>query len=458
MEDHNHWLASHIEDVTQMLDGKVEYDIGEVLTEMTEKAIVLKMPVEDVKSDIIDRYFDEHMTNHAPLRHLSELSTKERNVKLICKITSVNPKEVKVKGETKQIFYGLLADQTGTLPFTAWHDFGLAKGDVVQIMNAYTTEWQNDPQINLGDKSKVMKSSEDIEVSWKPLNDSIAKNNGSCKSYKVIDFQDGLSNIAVEVRVLSIETREVNVKGTKKTIFNGMIADGSGKSRFTAWADIGLHQNDAVKMSGGYIKSWRGLPDFQVDERTVIEKLDDESLPPLAELEVDRELSISEVTKLGGSTGAAVDGIVLDIKKGSGLIYRCPECKRVLQKNMCMVHGKQDGVVDLRVKATLDDGTGTMSVVIDKNGTEKIVGKSVQECEAVVFKTRNFELINDELFKALIAQPVRVHGNVITDDYGLMMICNDVELVKIDVKTEAAKLLDSIASESEGGYSYASHT
>jgi replication factor A1 len=351
-----------------------------------------------------------------------------------------------------------LADKTGTLPFTAWRDFGLKNGDVIQITNAYTSEWQNDPQVNLGDKTKVAKSNEELEVSWKPLNSSVSKNNGSCKNYNVIEFTDGLSNIAVKVRILSLESREVNVNGSKKTIYNGIVADESGKSRFTAWTDLGLDQNDTVKLSGGYIKSWRGLPDLQLDERTEVEKLAGDSLPSLEELQAGRELSISEVTKLGGVTGAAVRGVVLDIKKGSGLIYRCPECKRVLQKNMCMVHGKQEGVVDLRVKATLDDGTGTLSVVIDKSGTEKIVGKSVEECEELVFKTRNFELINDELFKTLIAQPVRVHGNVITDDYGLMMICNDVELVKIDVKSEAAKLLESLASESDGGYSYAGYT
>jgi replication factor A1 len=397
------------------------------------------------------------MAKHAPLRVLSELSPKEWNVKLLCKITSVNPKEVKVKGETKKIFYGLLADQTGTLPFTAWHDFGLNNGDVVQVLNAYTNEWQGDPQVNLGDRSKVIKSKEDIKVSWKPLNCSLSKNNGSCKTYKIIDFQDGLSNIAVKVRVLSIDSREVNVNGSKKIIYNGIVADESGKCRFTAWTDLGLKQNDVVKMSGGYIKTWRGLPDLQLDERVNTEKLDDDALPSSSELEVDRELSISDITKLGGAVSVAVHGVVLDIKKGSGLIYRCPECKRVLQKNMCMVHGKQEGIVDLRVKATLDDGTGTMSVVIDKNGTEKILNKTVKECEGLVFKTRNFELINDELIKILIAQPVIVHGNVITDDYGLMMICNNVDTIKVDIKTEAAKILNSLASEGDGGYSYAGY-
>ena len=81
-----------------------------------------------------------------------------------------------------------------------------------------------------------------------------------------------------------------------------------------------------------------------------------------------------------------------------------------------------------------------MSAVIDKNATEKILDKSLVECETLIAKTRNPDIINDELIKILIAQPIRVYGNVISDDYGLMMICNDAELIKIDLKIEAAKL------------------
>jgi replication factor A1 len=187
-----------------------------------------------------------------------------------------------------------------------------------------------------------------------------------------------------------------------------------------------------------------------------INKLSDDKLPLLADLASDRKLMINELSELGGVTGAAVEGMVLDIKKGSGLIYRCSECKRVLQKNMCMVHGKQEGVPDLRIKAVIDDGTGTLSTVIAKEVTEKILERSLEDCESLIYKTRNLEIINEELINKLIAQPVRVHGNIIIDDYGLMMICNDAELIEIDVKTEATKLLESLASE--GGYSYASNT
>ena len=38
-----------------------------------------------------------------------------------------------MKGEPRTIFYGILADESGSIPFTAWHDFNIEKGDVVEI-------------------------------------------------------------------------------------------------------------------------------------------------------------------------------------------------------------------------------------------------------------------------------------------------------------------------------------
>ena len=40
---------------------------------------------------------------------------------------------------------------------------------------------------------------------------------------------------------------------------------------------------------------------------------------------------------------------MIDIQTGSGLIKRCPECKRALVKGACAEHGKVKGEYDLRI-------------------------------------------------------------------------------------------------------------
>jgi hypothetical protein len=44
----------------------------------------------------------------------------------------------------------------------------------------------------------------------------------------------------------------------------------------------------------------------------------------------------------------------------------------------------------------------------------------------------------------LIAQPVEVRGNVTKDEFGIMMIVNSADMLKIDVEKEAREMLDDL--------------
>ena len=128
-----------------------------------------------------------------------------------------------------------------------------------------------------------------------------------------------------------------------------MLADQSGKIAFTAWSDFNLKEGEVIRISGAYIRSWRGVPKINFDERMELERLSDDYLPTIDELNSEMVTQIDRILEIGGGMDVAVEGFILDIKDGSGLIARCPECKRVLRDGECMVHGTQDGVADLRV-------------------------------------------------------------------------------------------------------------
>jgi replication factor A1 len=53
-----------------------------------------------------------------------------------------------------------------------------------------------------------------------------------------------------------------------------------------------------------------------------------------------------------------MEGALVDIKDGSGLIKRCPDedCTRVIRNGRCSEHGDVSGEFDLRIKGVLDDG------------------------------------------------------------------------------------------------------
>ncbi len=440
-------LSRHVDDVLRAVGNKAGRD--EIEKEL-ENYLNKKVPVEVAKQGIVKKYGGNVRELRVGVRKtLEELNSGEKNVDILCRVVSVNKrnvtvdkqektflhskecKSIPVDKQEKTIFYGILGDQTGTKPFTAWDDFNLNKNDVTMIHNAYTTEYQGIIQVNLGKGASVTKESQDRVP-------SVEYKGATIKECTIADFREGLRNISVEVKIVSVQERKINVKGMEKEIYSGVLGDETGKARFTAWHDFGLKENDTIKITGGYIKTNRGRPELNFDEKARVEKIE-------KEINVtDRRVSISELTKIGGGLGIVIDGVILDVKNGSGLIFRCPECKRSLQKGVCVIHGKVEGVPDLRTKAVVDDGTGALSILFGRGVTEKILGKNLEECKKTAQEKMSTETITDELTDKLLTKNLEIRGYTLKDDYDLTLIASDAVLLKKNVKEEAKKMLEEL--------------
>jgi replication factor A1 len=116
----------------------------------------------------------------------------------------------------------------------------------------------------------------------------------------------------------------------------------------------------------------------------------------------------------------------------------------VLQKGVCRIHGEVDGGADLRVKAVLDDGSGALTAIIGRKITESLLGKDVEECKEMAKEALDQEVIKDELNNLLIATPIRITGDATIDDFGIMLIAKNAEMMKTDVQKEARTLLEEM--------------
>ncbi|MGB2826428.1 MAG: replication factor A, partial [Thermoplasmata archaeon] len=150
---------------------------------------------------------------------------------------------------------------------------------------------------------------------------------------------------------------------------------------------------------------------------------------------------LSDVAGRGGAAGVSVRGTMIEVRDGSGLIMRCPECKRALQKGTCKIHGQVEGYPDLRIKAVIDDGTGSVSAVFGRELTEKLMGFSLEDCMEKARQAMSSDGIKDSMEDSLLFRTIDASGNVTADTYGLSMITKEAELKVPEARQEIERLL-----------------
>ena len=118
-------LTSHIEDIKKSLNTELEHVNQKELEKELKKFLEYGVPIEQAKKTIIKKFGGEIIFNNqsnAERTLISKLQPNDQNVNLLCRVITINPKEILVKGENRKIFYGILGDESGTIPFTAWNN------------------------------------------------------------------------------------------------------------------------------------------------------------------------------------------------------------------------------------------------------------------------------------------------------------------------------------------------
>ena len=423
-------LTSHIEDIKKSLNSELEQVDQNELEKELKKFLEYGVPIEQAKKTIIKKFGGETIFNNQSNTDrtlISKLQSNDQNVNLLCRVISINPKDILVKGENRKIFFGILGDESGTISFTAWNNIDIEKEDVIEISNAYTREWQGNIQLNFGDRVNIEKTDKNKlpPEAFKP------------KKVKVNELKSGIGSVDITVLILEINERVVNVNGENKTVFSGIIGDETGKAQFTSWFDFKIKKGLTYQITGGYIKSWRGIPQLTFDENSTVKKLSKDIITEDAI--ITKKLQIHDLINKKGAIDIKIEGTLIEIKDGSGIITRCSKCNRALRDNECTIHGKIEGKTDLRIKSIVDDGTGAINIILNKDLSEKILDKKFQDYE----KISQEDAIND-ITKKLFAQRVLVSGNALSDDYGTTLIAKDIDIIKIDIKQKSEKILQDL--------------
>lgn len=429
--------APHLEELVRALGEKVgsEVTVEELEAELG-RYLEYGVPPEQARG-IILRKFGINPPRSAPSsarKTLAELGPDEKFANLLVRLVSINPKEIAVRGEKRQIQYGILGDESRTRPFTSWRILELSKGDVVRVTGAYTKTYNDEVQVNFGDRVQIEKV--DAELLPPPPEGRI-----SSGVLRVAELRPGDSNVDVTGRVLTVAPKEVTVQGAAKTVWSGTLGDASGKVSFNSWHDFGLKEGDVVRIRGAYVKGWRGTSQLTFDEKATVEAAAEAVIPTAAEIDHQGPVPLSALYTGGGQLDVVVEATLLEIRPGSGLVMRCPDCRRVLQKSLCRLHGKVEGRSDLRLKAILDDGTAAVNAVFGKELTEALLGKSMEECTRMAQDAMTTDVVETEAKSKLLARTLRVRGNVLVDEYGPMLLAKEAAPVHRDLAAAAEALL-----------------
>jgi len=418
-------IQSYIDDVFELISEQPDNTVTRKdLEQEFQKFMEYGVPLAHAKQTLLKKYTDAPSIPTSTERILiDDLETNQYNVTLLGRILSINPKEITARGETKTIFYGLLGDESGTINFTAWHDFKLKKGDVIYIANAYTKEWQGTPQLNFGEKARVeIKKETDVTVIQQEP-----------QEYPVKDFRAGLGAVIATVQIMELNKRIVNVSGTEKTVFSGILADETGKAQFTAWHDFNLAEGDVIKITGGYIKSWKGIPQFTFDEKATVKKLQKKTL--VTNEDTTQTFLLHELVEKRGALDVRVSGTIIDIREGSGQVQRCPTCNRVLFNGECSIHGAVEGIDDLRLKLVIDDGTGTVNCTLGRQATEHLLQITMEQ-----WKQKDTE----NLIKTLYGHRLICRGNALGDQFGTTLIAREAQFNDYNVVQQSDQLLQEL--------------
>ena len=331
---------------------------------------------------------------------------------------------------------GRIADDSGAIGFLSWEPFEHEIGSLLKIENAQIRVFRDTPEINIGGSSK-------IEI-FHDSNFASAEDLVARSVSRIEDLRDGSRDVEIVLEIQKMIKRDFQGRdGEAKSVWSGDVADPTGKCRCSIWSEPPFDFESTpvvVRLKGVRVRAWQGIPDITVDNESQIEVLaaapwgDDVDL---ANNVVDVELS--DLSSGASRVGISTTGNVISIREDSGIIKRCPECRRVLRDGECATHGAQEGETDVRLRVVLDDGKSTISLIINKSASESLIGMKQDKISSHIVENGTMSFVQ-ELRDLLLGKKLKASGRTIVDEQGAMLLSDDVELVEVDSVLAAAEL------------------
>jgi len=264
---------------------------------------------------------------------------------------------------------------------------------------------------------------------------------------KISNLISGMKNIQTVGRITRIDSvKEFKTEKASGKLCSVYIGDDTGIIRIVLWNDEidklnGIEKGDVVRVSG-YIRDNFGNPEIRISKNGAIEKIEDRNIPSVDDIENkfatkthERVYNPSSIGELEQGANAKLRACIVQIFSTNPFFFTCPDCG-VRVKDKCNVHNKREP--NLVLSGVIDDGTGSIRVVLFRNSAEKLIGMSTDEAWKQLELSRN---INDITKKIQLGKDFIFNGyvkrNTLFDR--IEFIVNEIE--NVDNRKEIEKLI-----------------
>ena len=353
---------------------------------------------------------------------------------VVARVISTRPMTVNKKdgSGTIDMVKGRLADDSGTIGFACFGSFEHPVGTLLKIEGAAIRRFRNTPELNIGDRTKV-----EIfhDGGFASLDDLAASS-----VMQIGQLRDGSADVGITVQLTSWGSRNFTGKdGAEKTVWGGDAVDPTGTCRLTAWSELPIDEGSlplAVKLSNVRVRSWQGTPDITVDRSEQVEVLDKIPWEAIDASTHSVAVDFSELLSGGSRSGVTSTATVISVASGSGIIHRCPECKKAMRDGACREHGPQEGVEDLRLRIILDDGISNGALILGRDSAEAFLGQTMADVQTAT-KGDDGEAFLADLRSKMLGRKHTFTGRAMIDAQGALLMADQFVLAEVDL-TESA--------------------
>jgi len=368
--------------------------------------------------------------------NISRASEIEGFVNIVGRVMSAKPDVIIRKDGSGEIpiVRGKISDSTGSIGFLSWKEFDHEVGTLVKIIAASVRRFRETPEIQINDGTVV----ESYHDSAFPDESQLAES----EKVSIADLRNGMREVSITLQVESWAQRTFETKdGDAKIVRSGDVMDPTGRCRLTAWCEFDPSPGDSVRIEGGRVQFWQGSPDLVVDN---IDQISILSESPWDKIDPDNhwvEVDLTSVTKGGSRRGISTSGTIVAINSGSGIIERCPECRRMLRDGSCSEHGPQRGEEDLRLRFVLDNGVSNANLFLGKDPAEEFLGMKMEEVKDQISSIGR-EVFVSNLRNRVLSKKMVVHGRCAVDGQGAMLFADSVEMIAPEPVEEAKEVME----------------